>query len=162
MLLPDVSLGLSLSVTGQEDVPYAQWSWSDEDWDWDLIISLGMKMNLFDGLQSYSRIGQAQTDLEAARTGLALQEKLVRLSVRRAVEAAYKAEAALGEKEAAWALAEERRKNALSSLEAGSVSRETAQGAEILAGSAALELLLCRYQREEALADIARITADRP
>jgi outer membrane protein TolC len=162
MLLPDVSLGLSLSVTGQEDIPYAQWSWSDEDWDWDLIISLGMKMNLFDGLQSYSRIGQAQADLEAARTGLAQQEKLVRLSVRRAVEAAFKADAALREKQAASALAEERLKNARTSLEAGSASRETAHGAEILAGSAALDLLLLRYQREEALADIARITGDRP
>jgi outer membrane protein TolC len=97
-----------------------------------------------------------------AGLGLSQQEKLVRLEARRAIEAMVKADAEVTEKEAGAAYAEERLRNAKASLESGAASREDLHGAELLAGSARLELLLARYTREEALADIERMTGSRP
>jgi len=161
MLLPDVSLGVTLDVTGQQDLPFADWDWSAGAWSWDLIVSLGMRMSVFDGLASYSRISQAEKDAEMAGTGLIQLEKLLRLDVRKAVEAAVKADADVTEKQARADYAEERRRNAQASYDNGFAAREDLHGAEILAATAELDLLLSRYTREEALADLAQITGAR-
>jgi outer membrane protein TolC len=161
LLLPDVSLGMRLELSGQEDIPAAAWNWDNGAWDWDLVISLGMKMSVFDGLSSLARIRQAEKDLETAATALSLEEKLLGLDVRKAIDAAVKADADVKEKEARAAYAAERLKNARVSFDSGMASREDLQGADILAGSATLDMLLARYSREEALADIARITGER-
>jgi outer membrane protein len=161
LLRPDVSLGLRLDLSGQEDLPFSTWNWNNSTWDWDLVVSIGMKMNVFDGLASLQRVRQAEKDLEMAGMGLSLDEKRVRLDVRKAVDAAVKADGDVREKQARADYAEERLRNARASLENGMASRDDVHGADILAGSAELDLLYARYTREEALADIARITGER-
>jgi outer membrane protein TolC len=162
LLLPDVSLGVTLDVTGQEDVPYKDWSWDASGWNWDVVISLGVKTTVFDGLAARGRIAQAQKDVAMAGTAAAQQEKLVRLAVRQDVEAALRAQAGVDEKQAAWDDARERLRNAQSSYDNGLVSRADLRGAQILEGTAALALLSARCAREEALADIARLTGETP
>jgi outer membrane protein len=161
ILLPDVSLNLSLGATGQEDIPYSPWNWNNTTWNWDLMISLGLKMSVFDGFSSANRIGQAEKDAEMAGMGLSQEEKLLRLSVRKAVDALLKADADVQEKQARSDYAEEKLKNARSGFDNGSASREELRGADILDGSASLDLLLARYTREEASADIAQLTGER-
>ena len=158
---PDISLGLTLDVLGQEDLPYSAWKWNNSTWDWDLVVSIGMKMSVFDGQTSLNRVRQAETDVEMAGMGLSLDERKVGLDVRKAVEAAVKAEGEAREKQARADYAEERLRNARASLENGMASRDEEHGADILAGSAELDLLFTRYAREEALADIAHLTGDR-
>jgi outer membrane protein TolC len=161
ILMPDVSLGLTFGVTGQEDMPYSSWDWKNDTWNVDLVISLGIKMSAFDGLASMKRIGEAQKDIEMVGTGLTQKEKLVRLGVRKSVDAAVKADATVREKQAAAAFAAERLKNARSSFENGEASQEELHGADLQEGSAELNLLLARFTREEALADIGRLTGER-
>jgi outer membrane protein len=158
MLLPDAGLGVTFSYAGQEDLPGTAWTWSNDTWDWNLIVSLSVKTSLFDGLASYSRIGQAGQDAEAASVGLAGAEKLVRLSVRRAVDAAARADASVAEKRARADLAAERLRNARASYDSGTSSMADVRGAELLAGGADLDLLYALYAREEAVADLERLT----
>ncbi|MGD0725616.1 MAG: TolC family protein [Spirochaetia bacterium] len=158
---PDISLGLTLDLSGQEDLPFSTWNWNNTTWDWDLVVSIGMKMSVFDGSASLQRVRQAEKDLEMAGMGLSLDEKRVRLDVRRAVDAVVKADGDVKEKQARADYAEERLRNARASLENGMASRDDVHGTDILAGSAELDLLFARYTREEAIADIARITGER-
>jgi outer membrane protein TolC len=160
MLRPDVSLGVSLSVTGQEDIPYSSWRWDASTWNWDLVISLGVKMSVFDGMESAARIGQAEKDTEMAGQALQQAEKLTRLAVRSAVEAAMRADAELADKQAQEAWAAERLRNAQVSVDNGMASREDLYGAQILLGTAQLDRLLAQFQREETRADIARLTGE--
>jgi outer membrane protein TolC len=162
ILRPDVSLDVSLGVTGQEDLPYSGWQWNNDTWNLDLVITLGVKMSVFDGMQSAARIGQAEKDAEMAGQDLLQAEKLTRLAVRRAVDAAVKAEADLREKKAQEEYAAERLKNAQVSVDNGMASREDLQGAEILLGTAQLDRLLAQFTLEESLADIARLTGETP
>jgi outer membrane protein TolC len=160
MLLPDVMLGVSLSVAGQEDLGYASSTFGiNNTWDWNLAVSLGVKMSAFDGLASYARIGQAGKDVEMAGAGVTQAQKMVRLAVRRAVDAAARADAGVTEKQAAADLAEERLKNARLSFDSGAASREDLHGAQIMAGTAELDLQLALFTREESRADLARLTA---
>jgi outer membrane protein TolC len=161
LLHPDISLGLQLDLLGQEDLPFSAWNWNNSTWDWDLVISIGMKMSVFDGLASLQRVRQAEKDLEMAGMGLSLDEKRVGLNVRTAVDAAVKADSDVKEKQARTDYAEERLRNARASLENGMASRDEEHGADILAGSAELDLLFARFSREEALADIAHLTGER-
>jgi outer membrane protein TolC len=162
ILRPDVSLGMSFSVTGQEDLPYAGWQFSNSTWNWDLVVSLGVKMSVFDGMESAARIGQAEKDAEMAGQALLQAEKLTRLAVRQAVDAAAKAEADLTEKQAQEEYLAERLKNAQISVDNGLASREDLHGAQILLGTAQLDRLLAQFTREESRADIARLTGDTP
>jgi outer membrane protein TolC len=162
ILLPDVSLALSFNVTGQEDSwDITKWDVTGSGWSYDLIISVGLKMSVFDGLAFSARIGQAQKDAEMAAAGISQTEKLVRVQVRSAVDAAVRADAAVRQKQAAAAYAAERQKNARVSFENGVASQDDSRGSDILEGSAELDLLLALYTREEALADIERITGER-
>ena len=162
VLRPDVSLGVSLGVTGQEDIPYSDWQWNNSTWNWDLVVSLGVKMSVFDGMESAARIGQAEKDAEAAGLAVLQARKLARLAVRRAVDAAAKADADLSDKQSQEEYASERLENARASVLNGMSSREDLHGAEILFGSAQLDRLLAQFTREEALADIAHLTGDTP
>ena len=161
LLHPDVSLGLQLDFLGQEDLPFSAWNWNNTTWDWDLVISLGVKMSVFDGLASLQRVRQAEKDVEMAGIGLSLDEKRVGLDVRKAVDAAVKADSDVREKQARTDYAEERQRNARASLESGMASRDEEHAADIQAGSAELDLLFARFTREEALADIARLIGER-
>ncbi len=167
MLLPDVSLGVTLDVTAQEgswDVTKWAWAWDSATgtgWNYDVIISLGLKMSVFDGLASYARIGEAQKDAEMATTGLGETEKLVRVGMRSGIEAAVKADAVVKEKQAAADYAAERLKNARVSFQNGVASQDDERGADIMDGTAQLDLLFALYTREEAMADIEQMTGER-
>jgi len=165
ILLPDLSLGVRLDVSGQEDLGYDNnwsWDWENNTWNVDVVISLGVKIGIFDGLASLRRIQEAQKDVEMAGVGAAQTEKMVRLDARRAIDAAIRADAAVKEKQAAADLAEERLRNARLSFDTGAASRDDVHGADILAGTAELDLQLALFTREEALADLARLTAQQP
>jgi outer membrane protein TolC len=160
ILRPDVSFGMSFSVTGQEDLPYLALQWNASTWNWDLVISVGVKMSVFDGMESAGRIGQAEKDVEIAGQAFLRAEKLTRLAVRSAVDAAIKAEADLVEKRVQEAWAAERLRNAQVSADNGMASREELHGARILLGTAQLDRLLAQFTREEARADIARLAGE--
>jgi len=164
LLRPDLALGLSLSATGAQNYLVLNGappsSTATTSWTWDLVISLNVKMSVFDGSQSAARIGQAEQDVEAAGEALAQSRKLARLGLRQAVEAARKAQADLEEKLAAEQYAAEREKNAHAGFDSGLASRGDLRAAEILLGGAALDRLLAQFTREEALADIARLTGE--
>ena len=162
LLHPDVSLGLAFSVTGQEDLPYSGWQWNNSTWTWDLIVSLGVKMSVFDGLESAARIGQAEKDVEAAGLAVRQSEKVTRLAVRSAVDAAAKADADLAEKRAQEDYAAERLSNAQVSVDNGLASRDDLHAAQIAFGTAQLDRLLAQFTREEARADIARLAGETP
>lgn len=161
LLRPDLSLGVQLGFLGQEDLPFSAWSWNNTTWDWDLMISLGVRMSVFDGLSSLQRVRQAEKDLEMAGMGLSLDEKQVGLDVRKAVDAAVKADSDVKEKQARADYAEERLHTTRASRENGMASRDDEHGADIQAGSAELDLIFARFSREEALADIAHLIGER-
>jgi outer membrane protein TolC len=165
LLHPDVALGLSLAATGAQNylvlngtTPSSNASTS---WTWDLIVSLSVKMSVFDGSESAARVGQAEQDVQAAGQALVQSQKLVRLAARRAVEAARKGDADLAEKLAAEDYAAEREKNARAAFDNGVTSQADLRSAQILLGSARLDRLLAQFTREEALADISRLTGER-
>jgi outer membrane protein TolC len=166
LLHPDLALGVSLAATGAQNYFVLNGRPPSSDaagsWAWDLIISLTVKMSVFDGMESAARIGQAEQDVEAAGQALSQARKLVRLAVRQGVEAALKADADLSEKLAAEGYAAERLSNAQASFDNGMSSMADLRGARIMLGSARLDRLLAQYTREEALADIGRLTGDRP
>ncbi|HTZ50543.1 MAG TPA: TolC family protein [Spirochaetia bacterium] len=164
LLRPDLALGLSLSATGAQNYFVLNGtppnSTTSTSWTWDLVISLSVKMSVFDGSGSAARIGQAEQDVQAAGQALAQSRKLARLALRQGVEAALKAQAELENKLAAERYADEREKNARAGFDSGMASRGELRAAEIASGSAALDRLLAQFTREEALADIAHLTGE--
>jgi outer membrane protein len=166
ILRPDVAFGVSLAASGQQNYLVLNGappnSTAPTSWSWDVILSLNVKMSVFDGMESASRIAQAEKDTEAAGLALRQSEKLTRLAARRAVDAALKAEADLSEMSAREEYAAERLKNARVSADNGMASREDLHGAEILFGSAQLDSLLARFTREEALADLSHLSGELP
>jgi outer membrane protein TolC len=163
ILHPDVNLGISLDVSGQEDFPYSgAWTFSNNTWNVDVLVTLGVKMSAFDGMESRNRILQAEKDVDMAGVALRQQAKTVRTQLRQAVEAAVKADADAQAQQARLDYLTEKLRNADVALANGQVSREDQENVSILADSAELDLLLARYTREEALADIQRITGERP
>jgi len=165
LLRPDLALGLSLAATGAQNYLVLNGtppsSNASASWTWDLIISLNMKMSVFDGMESASRVGQAEQDVASAGQALLLSQKLARLAVRSSVEAARKADADLADKLAVEDYAAERKRNAQAAFDGGMASRADLRSAQVLLGSARLDRLLAQFTREEALADIARLTGDR-
>ena len=158
ILHPDVSFGISFDVSGQEDFPSSgAWTFANNTWNIDLVFSLGVKMSAFDGLESLRRIQQAEKDVEISDTALSQQAKLVRLQARRGIEAAVKVDAAVREKQSRADYLSERLRNVRVSWTNGLASRDDLRGADILSGSADLELLLALYDREEAVADLEQL-----
>jgi outer membrane protein len=165
LLRPDLALGLSLAATGAQNylvlggAPPS--SSASASWTWDVVISLSVKMSVFDGGESASRIGEAEQDVQAAGQALTQSRKLARVALRRSVETARVAEADLADKRSAEDYAAERERNAQAAMGSGVASRTDLRAVQILLGSARLDRLLAQYTREEALADIARLTGER-
>ncbi|HTP58944.1 MAG TPA: TolC family protein [Spirochaetia bacterium] len=163
LLHPDVNLGISLDVSGQEDLPYSgAWSFSNNTWNVDVLVTLGVKMSAFDGLESRNRILQAEKDMDMAGVALSQQAKTVRIQLRQAVEAAVKADAEARSSRSRLEYLQEKLRNAGVALANGQISRDDQETASIQADAAVLDLLLAQFEREEALADIQRITGVRP
>jgi len=166
LLRPDVGLGVSLSASGAQNYLVINGTPPSSDaatsWSWDLVISLTVRMSAFDGMASAARVGEAEQDFQAAGQALTQAQKLTRLAARQAIERARTADADLAEKTAAEAYATERWSNAQAGVTSGLGSRADLHAAEILLGSARLDRLLAQFTREEALADIQRLTGERP
>jgi outer membrane protein TolC len=159
MLLPDLSLAVTLSVTGQ-DIPFSSSAWSDT-WDWDLAVSLGTRANLFDAGASWAKIREAGRDVEGAALGAALLEKSVAASVRTAMQRAREKGAAVEEATAKAALAEEQAKNARVSFENELATREETNRAALGHLSARLVLLAAQHDLETALEEIELLIGKR-
>ncbi len=159
MLLPDLSLAVSLGVKGQK-IPFSSSDWSDT-WDWDLIVSLGARANLFDAGASWARIREAGRDVEGAALGIAGLEKAIGARVRAAVQQAREKSAAVEEAKAKAALAEEQAKNARVSFENELATREEMNRAALGFLSARLAVAAARHALEAALEDIEYLTGER-
>jgi outer membrane protein TolC len=159
MLLPDLSLAVSLGVKGQK-IPFSSSDWSDT-WDWDLIVSLGARANLFDAGASWARIREAGRDVEGAALGIAGLEKAIGARVRAAVQQAREKSAAVEEAKAKAALAEEQAKNARVSFENELATREEMNRAALGFLSARLAVAGARHDLEAALEDIEYLTGER-
>lgn len=159
MLLPDLSLAVTLSVTGQ-DIPFSSSGWSDT-WDWDLAVSLGTRANLFDAGASWAKIREAGRDVEGAALGAALLEKTVAASVRTAMQRAREKSAAVEEATAKAALSEEQAKNARVSFENELATREETNRAALGHLSARLALLAAQHDLETALEEIELLIGKR-
>ncbi|MGA2762551.1 MAG: TolC family protein [Spirochaetia bacterium] len=163
ILHPDVNLGISLDIAGQEDFPYSgAWTFSNNTWNVDLLLTLGITMSAFDGMESFHRIQEAEKDSDMAGVAFSQQAKIVRIQVRQTVEAAVKADA---DAQAGGARAEylqEKLRNTGVALANGQASQEDQRGAAIQADAAELDLLLALYTRESALADLQKLTGAQP
>ena len=159
MLLPDLSLAVTLGVTGQK-VPFASSDWSDA-WDWDLAVSIGTRVNLFDAGASRAKIREAGRDIEGAALGIAGLEKAIGARVRAAVQQARQKGAAIEEARAKAALAEEQAKNARVSFENELATREEMNGAALGFRAARLAVAAAQHDLEAALEDIEYLTGER-
>jgi outer membrane protein len=155
-LHPDLALSVAGSVSGQR-TPFVGSDWTDS-WDWSVVVSVGAKATAFDSGASRARISAASADREAAAAALSQAEKLLRLSVRKAVEAARNAAAALGERRAKLALAVETAKNARVSFENDVATRGEARLAEIARLAAVLDLESAGAALEDANGEIEYCT----
>jgi outer membrane protein len=153
---PDLALSIAGSVSGQR-TPFVGSDWTDS-WDWSVVVSVGAKATAFDSGESRARISATSSDREAAAAALSQAEKLLRLSVRRAVETARNAAAALDERRAKLALAVETAKNARVSFENDVATRGEARLAEIGRLAAVLELESAGAALEDAIGEIEYCT----
>jgi outer membrane protein TolC len=153
---PDLALSIAGSVSGQR-TPFVGSDWTDS-WDWSVVVSVGAKATAFDSGESRARISATSSDREAAAAALSQAEKLLRLSVRRAVETARNAAAALDERRAKLALAEETAKNAQVSFENDVATRSEARLAEVGRLAAVLELESAGAALEDAIGEIEYCT----
>jgi outer membrane protein TolC len=156
IMLPNLALFANLEAAGQT-VPFSTTSWIDKTWSWDLTVGLSAQIEVFDGGANLARISEARSSLAAARAGLEGSEQGARIEVRRAVDAARRAEALLASKRAAAAWSAETLRNARASAEAELISRGELNGASIREASSRLELLAARYDVAEAAADLERL-----
>jgi outer membrane protein TolC len=153
---PDLALSIAGSVSGQR-TPFVGADWTDS-WDWSVVVSVGAKATAFDSGASRARIRAASSDREAAAAALSQAQMLVRLSVRRAVETARNAAAAIDERRAKLALAEETAKNARVSFENDVATRGEARLAEVGRLAAALDLESAGAALEDAIGEIEYLT----
>ena len=153
---PELALSIAGSLWGQR-TPFVGSDWTDT-WDWNVVVSVGVKATAFDSGASRARVRGASSDREAASAALSQAEKLLRLSVRTAVESARKAGAALAERRAKLALAEETAKNARVSFENELATRGEARLAEAARLAVRLELESAGAALEEAIGEIEYLT----
>jgi outer membrane protein TolC len=155
LLRPDISLTLSVDVTGQR-TPILGANWTDS-WDTNLLVTIGTSTTLFDSGESRRSVTIAEHDLSLASEGLEEFDRGLSVRVRELAEnvrtAAYQVELETAESE----LAAEQARNARVSYENELITREEALAAEIGEKAAALELLVARYGLEFALIELERL-----
>jgi outer membrane protein TolC len=153
-LRPDLALQATADLSGQHPPLVGNWT---DTWDWSLIISLAGQMTVFDSGQAAAKAAQAEAQAAQALRGAAETERGIPLAVRRAVESARAARAALAEKDDALALALEREKNARISRENELLTRKEELGARAARLNAELEAAMARYTLGKALLDLERL-----
>jgi outer membrane protein len=156
-LLPNLALSVAADAAGQRFPGSSDWTGT---WNWDVTISLGATIELFDAGEAAARIGEARKDLDAASSAVSMYGKLAGLDSRKAVQAVRNAAASVRERGARATLAAEKLRNARISADQGMIDRADLYGAEILDGTARLELEGAYYDLESALADIERLTGE--
>ena len=154
ILRPDLSLNLSLDITGQR-TPILGANWTDS-WNTNLIISIGTAVTLFDSGESRQSVRIAEQDLNLATLGLEELGRGLAVQVRELVERVRTGVSQVDLKNAEAELAAEQARNAKVSYENELITREEALGAEIGALAAALEVLVARYGLEFALVELER------
>jgi outer membrane protein len=159
LLRPDLSLELSLEVTGQKPPWTADWS---DTWDWDLILSLGTRVKLYDGGEARARVDGSRSDLAMASYGAAQTEKLLRLGVRRAVQEIRQAAGELAELESRLEAVAEQHRNAQVSFDNTLITREELRSALIALDRIRLEKLAARQRLELALVELERLAGPLP
>jgi outer membrane protein TolC len=127
------------------------------NWTWDLSLGLSAKVDLLDGGASAARKKEAAAQVDSARAALQAAGKGARLEVRRAVEAARKAEASLAAARARLDWAAEALKAARASAADQVISRSELYGAEIREATERLAVQGARYAVEESVADLERL-----
>ena len=150
--LPDVSLNLSVDVTGQK-IPLSETEWTDS-WDTNLVITLGTQTALFDSGYSASRVKQAEITLEKVKQGLRGFELGLELQIRSSIEAVHVAFSDMEDKAAKLDLANEIERNASVSFNNDLITRAEALGAKLAALAAELEYELARFGYETALIEL--------
>jgi outer membrane protein TolC len=146
---PDVSINLSLDVTGQR-VPVIGANWL-EYWDSNLILTVGTSLPLFDSGAANSRAEQADYTLETARQAVAAYELGFELQVRQTVEEVRSSWHTVSAVAAELEHAREVERNAQVSFENELLTRAELLGAKLGALSAELEYERARYSYETAL-----------
>lgn len=144
--LPDLSLNLSVDVSGQK-VPVVGANWIDS-WDTNLTVTLGTHTTLFDAGASGSKIEQAELSLESAKLALNGYDLNLELQVRNLVEAAKTAWAQVSRADAELELAQEVERNASVSFDNELITRAELRSAKLarLAAELAHEEALFSYE----------------
>ena len=148
--LPDLAFFASLDASG----PQSPWT---DTWTWDLSLGLSVSVDLFDAGAAAARIEEAKAERSAAAAALHGARTDARLAVRRAIQAAREAQAALERAEAREAWTAEALKNARSSAQNDLGSRQELNDAAIQEAGTRLDLVSARYALEESLADLDRL-----
>ena len=152
LFLPDISLNVSLDVTGQR-VPVLGANWT-ESWDANLIVTLGSALTVFDSGAAASKVEQAEHDLAIARQGLQALEQGFELQIRSSVEAVRSGWHEINRAEADLDLAREIERTALVSYENEMITRADMLGARLAALLAELDYERTRYVYETSLSDL--------
>jgi outer membrane protein TolC len=150
ILRPDISLNVMLEITGQT-VPWTEENWED-DWSLNLIVALGASGSLFDSGRASWKIRQAEQAVAAARDGLALLGRQLRLTARRSVQEVRLAYADLEEKKARLLEAEEAEKNARESHAQQLITRRELGSARLFLLQKRIELLSALHTFEVSVA----------
>lgn len=154
---PDISLNVSLDITGQE-IPLVKGNWTDT-WDYNILFTIGGKLALFDAGAANARLQQATARREAAEAGQAEMDRGLDLMIRRLIETARSAAANIAEKQAALDLAVEQRRVAGIAFRNQLITRGEERGARVAAIAAELELVLAQWKLESALLEIEHAMA---
>ena len=155
VFLPDISLIVKVDVTGQR-IPILGANWTDS-WDTNVIVSLGTRTTVFDGLQSVRKVQQASEQVETAVIGLSQLERSLALRVRKAVEAARTSHAALLHQDARLREVQEQYKNARVSYENELITRTEERGARILLLTTELEQRFSLFNFEKSLVELEHL-----
>jgi outer membrane protein len=155
--LPDVSLNLSVDVTGQK-IPFADEDWTDS-WDTNFIITLGTQTTLFDSGASSSRIEQAEAALEAAKQGLYGLELSLELQVRSLIEAVRIGWSDIQKATAELDLANEIERNAAVSFDNELITRAEALSAKLASLAVELERELALFTYETAVTELENLVS---
>lgn len=150
--LPDLSLHLSVDLTGQK-VPFVSANWTDS-WDTNVILTLGTQTTLFDSGASKSRIAQAQASLETAVQALKGLELTIEIRVRTLIEAVRNAWADLARVAAALESVEELKRNAAVSFENELITRAELEGSELALLAAQVEHEFALFGYESSLIEL--------
>jgi len=156
MLKPDISLIVTLNITGQR-IPVIGANWTDS-WDTNLVIGIGTKTNIFDSGRTKYKIEEASGILSQAETAFENYKKLIKLNIRQTVQNIRTNYYRTLSKEASLKQAEETEKNAEISFKNSLITREKLGNAKLLLYRLEMERNASLYDYLESLITLEKIT----